>query len=212
MSRETEEIIDDIAADLPAYYPNSPGTGNYKLLLPVAKYINQTDTDLSDVDTAVRPTEVDDFDSLKKLGKLVNVVPYENEAKEHFRARVLAEYALATCEGTIEDVLVNAAYILDVSVTSITFSEPVGSENGTIELSFPSRAIDDSPLTDSELSTILDRLLPASYRIDTFIPGSFEYISPTEYNNNNHDSTKGYDGLDANDDPKDNGGTYAGVL
>jgi hypothetical protein len=212
MARETEDIIDDIMSNLPSYYPNSPGTGNYKLILPIAKYIDSTDDDVQTISDAIDVKNADDIETLARLGKLVNVVPYENEGLEHYRARVLAEYALSTCEGTINDVLVNAANILDVSPESINYNEPVGNEYGTVELSFPKRAINESTLTDSELSTILDRLLPASYRIDTFIPGSFEYITPTEYNNNNHDSTKGYDGLDANGDPKDNGGTYAGVL
>jgi hypothetical protein len=212
MGRKTEEIIDDIMSNLPSYYPNSPGTGNYQLILPIAKYIDSTDDDIQTVKDAIDVKEVDDIETLARLGKLVNTVPRENEGLEHYRARVMAEYALSTCEATIEDVLVNAANILNVSPESITYNEPVQGEYGTVELSFPQRAISDSALTDTELSTILDRLLPASYRIDTFIPGSFEYITPTDYNSNNHDSTKGYDGLDANGNPKDNGGTYAGVL
>jgi hypothetical protein len=42
--------------------------------------------------------------------------------------------------------------------------------------------------------------------------GTFTYITPTQYNDGLSEAQYGYDGLDINGDPKDNGGTYAAVL
>jgi hypothetical protein len=73
--------------------------------------------------------------------------------------------------------------------------------------------------------SILDKQSAAGFRIDIRSRGTFTYIGDDEYtgaydsSNGGYDptelssdATKGYDGLDSNGNPKDNGGTYAGLL
>lgn len=208
----SDEVTRDIARGLDELFPNSSVSDNYTLLEPVGDYEATTDSDISSILDASRVRDATTIAQLEKLGKLVGVTYNDGETKEHFRARIRAEYALATSEGTIEDVLVSAAEIIETSPDSLVFAEPAGGENGTIELGLPGKAIDNVALTDTEVAEFLDRLIAASYRVDGYRVGTFTYITPTDYNNNNHDATKGYDGLDGNGDPKDNGGTYAGLI
>ncbi len=57
-------------------------------------------------------------------------------------------------------------------------------------------------------------------RIEVLTIGTFTYTDTDSYSGGDpydpgsqtSDASKGYDGLDANGDPKDNGGTYAGAL
>lgn len=149
---------------------------------------------------------------LAEIGKLVNLPPNEAETVSHYRARLIVEFALLSSEGTIRDLLTTVAEIFDIDVERIGFSEPSGGENGTVELQFPSGALDEQELSGSEISNILDRFVAASYRVVGLSVGTFTYITPEDYNLGNIDASKGYDGLDANGDPKDNGGTYAGTI
>jgi hypothetical protein len=207
-----EDTTAHLAGGLPPYFPASKESGNYKLLDSVAGELDKHEQDIEDVDISTSVQDAETIDELSELGKLVNTPPNENETLSHYRARLIAEFAINTCEGTIKDVLETAAEIFDADVESFRYAEPSGSEYGTIELGVPGRALDNTALTDSEAAEILERLIAASYRLDGFRVGTFTYITPTDYNNNNFDATKGYDGLDANGDPKDNGGTYAGLL
>jgi len=156
----------------------------------------------------------DDYivDRLKELGRLLDLPPNEGETAEHYRARLIIEFSLLSNEATIADVLQITGEVFDISPSRIDYEEPAGSEHGTIQLSLPSKAIENKDFTDSEVSEIIDRIIPASYRSVILSLGSFTYITPEDYNLGNHDSTLGYDGLDANGDPKDNGGTYAGTI
>lgn len=156
--------------------------------------------------------EYSGLDALYELGKLMQVSPQEDESITRYRSRVMAEYSLVTCKGTIEDVLETAAAILDVNVESLRYSEPAGGEHGTVLLEIPVSAVNNLELELSELSNILNRLLAAGYRIETSVSGTFTYLSPTQYEDDAHDPELGYDGLDTNGEPKDNGGTYAGVI
>lgn len=201
-----------LAGNLPEYFPSAESTGNYKLLKPVADELDKHEGDIDDIGFATRVQTAETFDQLKKLGSLVSLPPNEGETREHYRARLIAEYAITTCEGTIEDILNTVAEIFEADVSNIRYAEPAGGENGTIELGLPGLALDESQLTDAEAIEIAERLLAASYRVEGYRIGTFTYITPTDYENNLHNPSLGYDGLDANGDPKDNGGTYAGLL
>lgn len=152
------------------------------------------------------------IDALHELGKLVEVTPQDGESIERYRTRILVEYSLSSNKGTTEDVLQTAALILGVRTKDLGYTESIGGENGAIQITVPQQAVDDIKLTEAEIADFLDRLIAAGYRIDTRVLGTFAHISVDDYNNDNHDAQKGYDGLDSNGDPKDTGGTYAGVI
>jgi len=153
------------------------------------------------------------IERLAELGKLIETPPRENETYDHYKARLIVEYAKLTGEATISDLLTAAAEMMALdSQTPLGYTEPAGNERGTARLNIPQRGIDNTTLSGSEVATLLEKLVPISYRLESVVLGTFTYITEADYNNNNHDSSKGYNGLDNNGDPKDNGGTYAGFL
>jgi len=150
------------------------------------------------------------IERLEKLGALVQVYPYDSETVAHYRARIIAEYAVMTCEGTNNDILVSISEILNVPKSSIEIVDRINP--GEIEVRLPALALQNTELQDTEIGNILTRLLAASYSLEALQLGTFTYITPSQYDINDHDSELGYDGLDGNGDPKDNGGTYAGLI
>lgn len=149
---------------------------------------------------------------LEELAKLIDVSPRDGEGVEHYQARIIAEYSLVTGRGTIEDLINTTAEILSTNPSNIEFNEPSGGENGTAELTLPGAPLNEHELDDAELVSILDRLIPAGYRLEGLRTGTFTYITPAQYDISDFNTSRGYDGLDGNGDPKDNGGTYAGVI
>lgn len=204
----------NLTAGLPSYLPRARGTGNYNLLWAIASQLNEAEHDIESVDFAQNPQNAETIEQLQKLGELVETPLNENETKEHYRGRLLARGMVATSEGTIDDIISGAAEILDVNKESVNYEEPIAgsTENGTASVTLPNEALDEQSLTAGEVASFLEDLAPAGVRLSSLTSGTFTYITPTEYNNSNHDSTKGYDGLDGNGDPKDNGGTYAGII
>lgn len=147
---------------------------------------------------------------LEALGQLVGVDPHQGETVSHYRARVIAEYSIVTCEGTIEDVVTATAQILGTDVSEIQIDDRAGP--GEVAIFIPVAALEDIGFSDSELAEVLEKLIPASYAVAGIQRGTFTYITPSEYDSGIHDESAGYDGLDTNGDPKDTGGTYAGII
>lgn len=204
----------DLAGKLPDYLPRDASTGNYKLLYAIAQYIQDLEHNLDSIDNAVNVQEAETIDQLRELAKMVELVPETNESTDHFRARLLVEYGLTSGEGTIDDVINGTAELLDIAPEKVEYNEPIlgGTENGTASVGVPDSAVKDSALTKSEVGNQIDRLAPAGCRVTAIIAGTFTYITPSDYNANNHDADLGYDGLDSNGNQKDNGGVYAGVI
>jgi hypothetical protein len=159
----------------------------------------------------IQGNNLDEFiQRLEKLGAMVQVYPYDGESISHYRARIIAEFSLMTAEGTFEDLLTLAVEILDVSPESLFINDRLAP--GEAEIQVPAQGLQNTELGESELADVLERVLPASYSLSALQRGTFTYITPSQYDLNDHDASKGYDGLDTNGDPKDNGGTYAGLI
>ena len=211
MSHDNSET-DELVYALPPWMPKNPDSGNYKLLAPIGDKIEEYDEDVTAVDRATTVQHADTIDQLIELAKLVDLVPKTSEGKEKYRARVLAEFQLSTNEGTPPQIIQNTATILDIDPEKVDYDEL--SEPGVIQLKLPGDALDALSITNAELSSIIDRLVGAGVRVESIVKGTFTYISETDYNDVGftHDVTNGYDGLDSNGYPKDNGGTYAGLI
>lgn len=149
---------------------------------------------------------------LQALAQPITLPPQEGESVEHYRARIVAEFALTTGRGTIETLINTTAEILSISPERVEFAEPHAGERGTAELGLPSSVLADYELSQTELIEILDKLIPAGYRLGGILTGQFTYITPEDYEISNFDPEQAYDGLDSSGDPKGNGGTYAGVI
>ncbi|MFC7191843.1 hypothetical protein ACFQL7_20810 [Halocatena marina] len=209
--KSTEEKL---ASRLPIWAPKDPDSGNYELLTPIAKGLDDLSDDVDNVGLAAVPQNAQTIDQIERLAVMVDVLPFKDEALEHYRARVIAEYQLVTSEGTVSDLLDGLATILETPPKNFEYSEPHDSTHGygSCIVTVPLNSLDKSALSDSEIADIADDLVAVSYNVDIITKGTFTYISTSDYNNSLHDASKAYDGLDTNGDPKNNGGTYAGLI
>lgn len=207
---EASENGEFILRRLPPWMPRTESDGNFKLLDVVGRGFDRLDGDIQQVDNATTVQDAENKQTIRELARLVEELPKEGESVEEYRLRVIASFQKVTSEGTLEDIFGNIATLLDISLEEISYQDL--DVNGEILLGVPGNAIDSVALTKVQFAEVLKEQSAAGYRIDVTARGTFTYISPSQYTNDNHDATKGYDGLDANGDPKDNGGTYAGVL
>lgn len=203
---------------LPPWMPKSADTGNFKLLDPVGRAIDRLDGDIQDVDNAASVQNAETVASLRELAKLVETPPKTNEDLEKYRARVFSEFQTATTEATPRHVLTNAASLLNIRESKIEYKKIA---HGTVELRIPGEALENAAISDSEFVTIMGKHSAAGFSLESTIGGTFTYLAESAYSgsytsyepsNLNSNATKGHDGLDNNDDPKDNGGTYAGLI
>lgn len=194
---------------IPGWMPSDTSTGNFKLLDTVGHAIDRLDADIEDVDNASSVQDAETVAQIEELAKIVTIPSEQNEGTDKYRSRVVVEFQQLTNEGSTEELINNVATILDVDPTKIHFRKIA---HGEVTLTIPGNALDALSITSSEFVDIAQDLAAAGFNLDSIRRGTFTYITPTEYNNATFDASKGYDGLDANGDPKDNGGTYAGLI
>lgn len=199
----------EILRGLPGWMPTEPGTGNYNLLDVVGNAVDDLNGEIETLDNSTTVQEAETVEQLEKLASIVDLPRETDEAKERYRARLIAEYQKLTNEGTAEELLQNTATILDVSKDSIQLTK---SRHGAVKMNIPGEGLDSSSLTSADFAELMDEMVAAGFDISAVRSGTFTYITPTEYGNSNFDSSRGYDGLDANSNPKDTGGNYAGLI
>lgn len=228
MSRELgkhDTTAEDLSAQLPVYMPKDPGSGNYRLLKPIAESINNASADIEATDRALTVQHASTIEQLERIARLIDLPPRRNEGLEHYRARILARFQLVTSEGTVSDLLNGVSTILGASVRNISYTELHTSESGVCQVGVPGKKLDNLQLSESDFATIAEDLIAGGFRIDVLRKGTFtyqpesDYTGPYDSGSGGYDSTAldsyapyGHDGLDTNGDPKDNGGTYAGLV
>lgn len=200
---------EDLVRGLPSWMPNDPGSGNFNLLDSIGRAIDRLDADIRSTDRAASLQEAQSIGEVETLAYPVETKPKSGESLEKYRLRTMAEFQTITTEGTINEILLNAATLLGVD-SSLLYYEQLAPGHSAIRV--PMAAIDNLALNGSAFAENLKSQNAASYRLDITVSGTFTYISPDDYTAGTHDSTIGYDGLDANGDPIGSGGTYSGVL
>jgi hypothetical protein len=207
---EVSESGDEIFDELPPWMPRDESTGNFKLLDVAGRAFDRIEGDIDDVDDATSVQNAQTIEQLEKLAQIVDVNHKSEEHIEKYRRRVIGGYQNTTNEGDLPSLFENISELLEIDITDIGYLK--GSENGAFVFTVPSNSIDGVSLTKEEFNEIISEQVAAGFRPDIQTSGTFTFITPIQYGNDDHDATKGYDGLDSNGDPKDNGGTYAGVL
>jgi len=207
---------------IPGWMPTDRSTGNFKLLDTVGHAIDRLDDDIESLDKATTVQDAETVDQLEELAELVSLPAKQNEGKEKYRSRLIAEFQQMTNEGSTRELIENTATILDVEEEKIGFKK---AHHGLIQLTVPGNALDSLSINSSEFVSITGQLVAAGFNINAIRRGTFTYIDDSKYGgpydsaNGGYDPgeltsdpAKGHDGLDANGDPKDNGGTYAGLI
>lgn len=209
---QDEEITDELARALPDFFPNGKSSGNYHLLEGIGDAIMCQEVDLDVVDAISSVQDARTKEELAFLGELIDTPPRGSESLDVYRARLEGEYAKVTSEGTIEDLLESASQILKVPLENIGYLEAPDAGPGTVQITLPGNSLDEHELTETDLIEILEELIASSYEVTATRSGTFTYITPSDYDSDNHEAGAGYSGLDGSGDSNDTGGTYAGVI
>lgn len=207
---EASESGVNILRRLPSWMPRDESTGNFKLLDVVGRALDRLGDDISDADDASNIQTAQSVGQLEELAKLVELRSKQGEGVDKYRRRVIGEFQNTTNEGDLPGLFENISILLEIEKTKIGYID--GSENGAFVLSVPANSIEAVSLTKEEFSELIGGQVAAGFRADIQTRGTFTYLNVTQYGNDSHDASMGYDGLDSNGEPKDNGGTYAGVL
>lgn len=203
------EAGQEILRGLPGWMPTEPGGGNYNLLDVVGKSVDELNSEIDTLDNSTTVQDAETVEQLEKLASMVDLPRETGEQKERYRARLIAEYQKLSNEGTAEEILRNTATILRISKDSIQLSKE---SHGSVKMNVPGKALDNTSLGSSDFSELMTEMVAAGFDLSAVRGGTFTYITPSEYGNSNFDSSRGYDGLDANGEPKNTGGTYAGLI
>lgn len=208
MAESTSDLVDG----LPLWMNGNRSSGNFHFLEPIGQEFDEL---IGDVETAEDATQVQNASSIPQLYELAKLVDEpireDGETVERYKARTQARFQEVTNEATPPEIVNNAADFLGIDKQNITYSRP-SSENGVVTLSFEDESFSGS-LTKSDASVALNRQTAAGFRIDIVDIGTLQYITPTDYNNGNYDTSKGYSTTDANGDPiLDQGGSYSGAI
>lgn len=208
---------------LPQWMPRDDDSGNYKMAHSLGLSLDDVESWVEKLESATSVYDAETVPQLREQAKLVDLEPQTDEALEKYRTRVIAEFQTSTTEGTPRDLIENTATLLDTNPSEITYERT--SESGSVLLHIPGRAVDDLPLSDTEFIEIVNKHIAAGFRIDATRRGTFTYLPESAYSGPydsanggydpsqlNSDATLGHDGLDTNGDPKDTGGTYAGLI
>lgn len=206
----TSENGEYLLRRLPSWMPKAEDTGNFKLLDTVGRAIDRLDGDIRDIENANTVQHAESVPQLEELAKLVDLPSQESEPREKYRSRVIAEFQTMTTEGTPADVITNAATLLDVDPSAVKYTKL--NEHGVVSLGVPGNALESQNISDTEFVQIITKHAAAGYRIEATIRGTFTYINPSDYHDGNHTADRGYTSLDTTGEPKDAGGTYAGLL
>jgi hypothetical protein len=208
-----DDNVEWLIDSLPGFMENDETSGNWKLFSPIGDRLDELEDDLQSVSRATFVQEANTIEQLEKHAQAVNLPYRQGETLEHYRARIFAKYQLNTSEGTAGDVINSVSTILNTDPENIGYKEL--NIEATIRILMPSKKVDNLNLAAGEIANILNNLVPAGYDVRGKLRGSFKYVTPSTYNDTTNWSEYefgGYDGLDSNGDPKEDGGTYAGIL
>lgn len=211
---------------LPPWMRKDQKSGNYKVLKPVGLSLEGVENDLESIDEAANIQTANSIDQIHRLAKLVDTSPKENETVDKYRLRALGEFRSLTSETTADEILSTVSEVLDIDSEGITYREPYGR---VVHFEISSTTIEDSPLSRSELRELMRDHIAAGFSLQMKSDGTFTYLSEDAYSGDyvvhqdgskvgyesselNSDPSKGHDGLDQSGDPKDTGGTYAGLI
>lgn len=211
------ESGEDLVRELPAIFPRDDSSDNYKLFQVVGHEVDKTKDDVDAIDRATTVQHADTVAQLEALADLVDLEPRAGETREKYRSRVIGRYQLVTSEGNISDIINSVAVILGANPNKIGYEEL--SQDFQIAIKVPKSKLNDLELSNSELAEIIRDLGAASLGVEAQIRGTFEYVTPSTYQdiqdgNDSWSNYPGYDGLDSDGNKKNNpdAGTYAGTL
>jgi hypothetical protein len=201
-----EENLNKLKSELKPWMPSDG---------PVEELLDASAEAMADLDVAkekagnaLNTQTANTIEDLEYFGDILKVYPYDGESVEHYRKRIEIEYKKLTISGKPEEILDFTSELIEISREKITIKNVEGSPN--FQISFPEQSIENNVLSRSEAGEFLSEVSASTYGGAIKSTGTLGYITETEYNNSNYDTSKGYATLDQNGDIT-SGGTYSAV-
>jgi hypothetical protein len=202
--KNKEQHLYDLEEDLAPWLPRENEMGD--ILDVAATAVSELDAEIERVENGLRLQDAPTGDDLEEIAYPLSLTIDENETVEKFRSRVLSSFNSLTTHGSPEEILQAASSLLNVEKENIKLENIDGSPNFNIIV--PSESIDAEFGSTDEVVDLLLNSTSTTYGINVIESGTLDYISKTEYENSNYDTTAGYGTLDA-DGNVTSGGTYS---
>lgn len=149
---------------------------------------------------------------LDRIGEYAQLDRRTGESDAHYRQRLIVQMQQFVAGGTIDDIKSICAVLLETQKREIEIVENFGIEPARFDIQVPLTFIENAGVTPSEFEENVSDAAAAGVRPVITTTGSFEYRSYEDYQNGINTPEKGYDGFDADGNPRGIGGEYAGYL
>jgi hypothetical protein len=166
----TEDIIENWD------HPIQPhkSTNLYKLLTVLASENERIDIELDELyDNRFLGSA--SGDELEKIGDLVGVNRKEGEQDDKLRKRIRAAFAANASDTTYKSFASAALSILDAGPDSVEIKTPPDTPQKTVRLNVDGAVLEDSPLTEDELSVLLGAALSIDAKLQIKDTGTFAF-------------------------------------
>jgi hypothetical protein len=114
-------------------------------------------------------------DELEKIGELVGVRRKTAEGDKKLRKRIRGEFAAQASDTTFETFAVAALSILDADPDNISIEKPPTTVDKVVNLYVDGGILDDNPLSNTEITDLLDRTVSAGAKVNLIETGTFAF-------------------------------------
>jgi len=202
---DKQEQINAIEEDLDPWLPR---TGEWKHIIEgAASGSSELHHDIKEVERGLKLQKAETKAEISQIAYPAQISSESGESLESYRARALKNLQTLTSFGTPKDIIDLTAAILGVEIREVRLEEV--DSKPTFRVKVPLTSIETNIGSESETAEILLDGTAASFGVEVFGIGTLDYISESDYENGNYDTSRGYATLDANGDVTD-GGTYSG--
>lgn len=101
--------------------------------------------------------------TLDLYGMLVGVDREENESDDSYRTRIKGNGFIAVGDTTTNEMMQLTKLLLDTDYANISFNTDLASDPATFKVEASSSVVNDSPLTASEVESLLTDAVPAGH-------------------------------------------------
>lgn len=166
--------VDDIVENWDHPIDPHESTNLYKLLEVVASENKRIDIELDELyDNRFLGTATGT--ELEKIGDLVGVIRKTDEGDSKLRKRIRGAFAAHASDTTYESFTAAAISILDASPDTVSFLTPPETQPKVVEIQLDGAVLDESPLTESELTVLLNGALSIDARLQITNTGTFAF-------------------------------------
>lgn len=166
----TDDVID--ALDFPRPYNSDPHL--YDLLSVLTSEHRRIDLDAEQLYDQ-RFIETATSRELEKIAFEVGVQRRDGETDEHLRKRVYGAYIAQSSDATYDTFAEAIIQLLDASDGQFTIETPPTTAAKTVEITIDAAVIDASPLTNTEIESILEDIISVDGTVNLIVGGTFGF-------------------------------------